>query len=74
MAKETKNKKKINNVMKYSGMAMELFAIIMISVFLGRFLDDYFGLEKPYIMLSLIVILFGGYMYRMYLDLTKNQN
>ncbi|MEE9437684.1 MAG: AtpZ/AtpI family protein [Saprospiraceae bacterium] len=55
--------------MKYSGMAFELLAIVLISVYLGSWIDDYFGFQKPYIMLLLIIVLFVGYMIRMFKDL-----
>ncbi len=57
------------SIMKYSGMAFELLAIVLISVYLGSWIDDYFGFQKPYIMLLLIIVLFVGYMIRMFKDL-----
>ena len=48
-------------VMRYSGMASQMIAIILVSIYGGGYLDRHFGLEKPYIKLSMILVLFTAY-------------
>jgi F0F1-type ATP synthase assembly protein I len=64
-------RKKASNYMKYSGFAVQFFVLILIAALLGQKLDTYFGLEKPFITIFLILFFTGGYFYKLYLDLFK---
>lgn len=68
------NKKKINKVneyLKYSGLAFQLAFVIFIGIFLGNYIDSYLGLETPIATMILVMLLFGAYMYKLVIDLTK---
>jgi len=64
-------KKKFNAYLKYSGLAFQLAAVVVIGLFVGRWIDAYFSLSKPIFSMILILVFFSLYMYRLYVDLTK---
>lgn len=64
--KYTKNSRAL--LARYSGMAMELFVLLMVLFFLGSKMDDYFSNSKPYLAVSSMVIGLIGYLYRVYRD------
>lgn len=66
-------KEKFNPYMKYTGLAFQLAGIILFSFWLGRKVDEYFGFKKPYLTLILVMVMFGTYMYKLYIDLSKKQ-
>lgn len=66
-------RKKTNSYLKYSGLAFQMAAIILLSIWGGKKIDAYMGWEKPFATLLLTLILFSGFMYKLYLDLTKDQ-
>jgi hypothetical protein len=68
-----KVKKKSDSYLKYSGIAFQLAGLMIIGIFLGKKLDAWLGLEKPFMTMLLIMIFFSGYMYKLYVDLTKNE-
>jgi len=72
MGKKQKTaKKKVNAYLKYTGIAFQLAAIILLGIFGGQKLDELCGFEVPIITILLLLLLFTGFMYRLYLDLTK---
>ncbi|MFK7932818.1 MAG: AtpZ/AtpI family protein [Saprospiraceae bacterium] len=42
--------------MKYAGMAFQMAAVMFIGVYIGGYLDEKFGSEKPYFTLVCILI------------------
>jgi F0F1-type ATP synthase assembly protein I len=64
-------RKKLHIYLKYSGMALQFFALLAIGAWLGQKLDAHFGTSKPFITIFLILFLAGGYFYKMYRDLTS---
>ena len=58
-AKPQKEKRKsaANAFVKYSGMAFQLLGACLVGVFLGKWLDQHYGLEKP-LWAVLLTILF----------------
>lgn len=56
--------------MKYAGMVGQLFVLLLLSAFLGQFLDDKFdtNIFTP----ILLIVGLGTYLYRLYIDLTRN--
>ena len=52
--KQVKDNSKANAYARYSGMAVQLGVTIGLGAYLGRSLDQYFGLERP-----LLTALFG---------------
>lgn len=64
-------KHKINPYMRYSGLAFQLAGVILISFWLGKKADAYFGFEKPILTLVFVMAMFGAFMYKLYIDLSK---
>ena len=60
---------KANSILKFSGMAFQFFALMVIAAFLGTKLDAYFGLEKPLITIFLILFFTAGYFVKLYREL-----
>ena len=55
--------------MKYMGLAMQLFVTFAVVLFIGKKIDGYFGNEKLYITMVLLLVSFIGIMYRIMKDL-----
>jgi len=62
-----------SSYLKYSGIAFQMFAILLAGWWGGSKLDQYFALEKPYIALALMFIFLIGYLTKLYLDVTKGR-
>jgi len=62
---------RINQYLKYSGIAFQMAFIVLAGILIGKKADRYFSLEKPYITMVLVLLFFGGYMYKLYVDLIK---
>jgi len=65
-----KKKKKVDSYLKYSGMAFQMAGVILVSIFLGQWLDEKMANETPYITILLTLLLFGGYMYKLTKELS----
>jgi Putative F0F1-ATPase subunit Ca2+/Mg2+ transporter len=63
----------MNPYLKYSSLAMQMFATIGIAAWLGHKADLYFGFKFPVFLLSLVLISFGGIMYKLYISITKEK-
>jgi F0F1-type ATP synthase assembly protein I len=68
---ESKNKSKPNDVLKYSGMAFEMFAFIGVGLLLGRFLDKWVKSSDPYFTLGLGILFLSAYFVRLVKDLSR---
>lgn len=66
-----KNIKKVNVYLKYSGLAFQLAFVIFVGIYLGNYIDTYFGLKVPVATMILVLLLFGAYMYKLVVDLMK---
>jgi len=64
----------VKNYARYSGMAFELLALILIMVFAGKKLDAYFDNKKSFITAILVVFAVVGYMVKLYYEITKKSN
>jgi len=69
MAKEGKQNKR-NDLLKYMGMATQLFVLLFLLLWLGKKLDTYLALEKPVFMLIFILLGLGAYLYKVYKDVS----
>lgn len=67
--KPSKVTKKVSSALKYSGLAFQLAALIVVAIWSGQWLDAKLGLEQPYITILLTLLLFTGFMYKLYKDL-----
>ena len=66
----SEKKKKVNSYLKYSGMAFQMAGVILVSIFLGKWLDQKMANETPYCTILLTLLLFGGYMYKLTKELS----
>ncbi len=69
MPKSGKENKR-NDLLKYMGMATQLFVLLFLLLWLGKKLDAYLALEKPIFMLIFILIGLGAYFYKVYKDVS----
>jgi F0F1-type ATP synthase assembly protein I len=67
MPKSGKENKR-NDLLKYMGMATQLFVLLFLLLWLGKKLDAYLELEKPIFMLIFIMVGLGAYLYKVYKD------
>lgn len=63
--------KKVHAYLKYSGMAIQFFALIAIGAWIGQKLDAWLQTSKPWMTLFCILFLSAGYFYKLYRDLTQ---
>ena len=64
-------KKGINPALKYSGMAVQMAALVGLGIWIGGKLDEYMGNEKPYFTLLLSVLFLGAILYSIVRDVSK---
>jgi len=62
-------RKKVNSYLKYSGIGFQMAAVILLGYFVGKYFDDYFQFDPPFITIFLIITLFSGYLYKLYVEL-----
>lgn len=65
-----KPKKKVDAYMKYTGLAFQLAAVVFISIFVGGKIDDRLALDVPLVTILMILLLIGGYFYKLIKDLS----
>ena len=74
MSQEKKPKSPINNsYLKYSGMAIQMAAIITLGVFGGKKLDQFFNLKQPIFTLVLSLFAVFAAIYVSIKDFLKNK-
>jgi len=68
------NPRQVNQYLKYSGMALQLFVLLGAGALIGQFLDKRLATSQPYFTI-LMILLFGGvFFYRLIKDLnTKDE-
>lgn len=71
LMKNKKQKNSLNNYAKYSGIAFQMLAIILIGVFGGMKLDDFLSFEFPVFTLVLTVVAVAFSIYFTIRDLLK---
>jgi len=64
----------LRSVARYSGMAIEMFGLLLFMVFIGKKIDEYFQFEKSYATAVFVITGMFAYLYRMYLQLTKTKD
>ncbi len=62
--------KPTNDYLKYSGMAFQMFFLLLFGWFIGGYVDSALSLTKPYMALTFMVILLVGYLYKLVKDLS----
>jgi uncharacterized membrane protein YiaA len=67
-----KKRKQFREYARYSGMAAEMFVLLLVMVLLGRYIDRKMDNPKNYVTAVLVLIGLGGYLYKLYVQLSKN--
>jgi uncharacterized membrane protein len=60
--------------LKYSGLGFQLVAMILIALWLGNKVDTKFNFDPPYFTILFILVAFFGFMAKLVVDLSKDQN
>ena len=69
--KPERRPRQVNQYLKYSGMAFQLFVLLGIAAFLGQWLDKRYLSGNPYFTIILILLFTGGFFYRLVKDLSR---
>jgi len=64
------NNKKPVNVMKYAGMATQLFGIMFVLLWIGQKSDAYLGSNKPYLTILFPTLGLFVYLYKLVKELS----
>ena len=67
---DPKKNNKRNDLLKYMGMATQLFVLLFLFLWLGKKLDAYLELEKPVFMLLFILLGLSAYLYKVFKDVS----
>lgn len=54
-------------------MAFQMLVLLLIAIFLGQKLDEYFQLPEPFFTIGLTLIAMIGYFVKLYLDVVQNK-
>jgi len=65
--------KKANEALKYAGMAMQMAAAILFGIWLGKLVDAYLELSKPYFMLLGALLMLIGIFYLIFKNLNQSK-
>ncbi len=57
--------------LKYSGLAFQFAGLVIAGYLIGGWLDRLLHFEKPVMTVLLILVMFTGYMYKLYMELSK---
>jgi len=60
-----------NQYLKYSGMALQLFALLAIAAWLGQKLDKWIHTPQPYFTIALILLFTTGFFYKLVKELNR---
>jgi F0F1-type ATP synthase assembly protein I len=69
MPNQQKDNKR-NDLLKYMGMATQLFVLLFVLLWLGKKLDAYLNLEQPVFLLIFILVGLFGFLYKVYKDVS----
>lgn len=65
------NKKAANAFVRYSGMAFQMIAVLLVAAYSGQWLDDHYKNEQPWFTLVLLLIGVTASMYLIIKTVTK---
>ncbi len=65
------DQKAAKNYMKYSGMAFQMVAYIIVGILLGKQLDKYFETERPYLTALCAILFLTAYFIKLVSDLSR---
>lgn len=67
------NRRRAQDYMKYSGMAIQMGVIILIGAYAGQRLDAYFQLHKPYLTVAMSLLAIFAALYLTLKDLLQKK-
>lgn len=67
--RKEKIRKKVHVYLKYSGLGFQLAGLVILGLFVGKWIDSSLNLDKPIFAMLLILIFFSGFMYKLYMEL-----
>lgn len=73
MAKQNDRKPSLkdNAYLKYSGMAFQIIAYLLVGIFIGTKLDAYFEMEEPLFTALVAMAFLILYFFKLYIDLNR---
>lgn len=71
MMEQEDKRKQLKTYARYSGMAAEMFGLLIVMVIIGKKLDAWMENQKAYMTALLVFVGSAGYLYKLYLELTK---
>lgn len=72
-AKPDKPTLKDNSYLKYSGMAFQIIAYVVVGIFLGKKLDEYLQREDQLFTALLAIFFLGLFFFKVFVDLNRNK-
>jgi len=69
---DDKRRKNVKTYARYSGMATEMFGLLIVMFFVGKKIDDYFENDRYIITALLLVAGLFLYLFRLYFQLNKS--
>lgn len=69
-----RNPKAGRSYLKYSGMAFQMTAVLLIGTLIGKKLDAYYQLERPYLTILFALLSIFAALYLILKDLIKGKN
>lgn len=70
-SKKLLDQKAAKNYMKYSGMAFQMVAYIIVGILLGKQLDKYFETERPFLTALCAILFLVAYFIKLVSDLSR---
>lgn len=65
---------RVNAYLKYTGMALQMGAILFFCIWIGQKADRYFDLAKPWFTVGLVLVGFIGTIYSLNLQLREDND
>ena len=69
--KPVRDPRQVNQYLKYSGMALQLFVLVGVAAWIGQYLDKRLQTSRPYLTIILILLFTGVFFYRLVKDLNR---
>ncbi len=69
-----KKNKRVNSILAYSGIGIQIGVSIYFGAYLGKILDAKYHTEKPYFTIGLVAVIFVVSMYSLVIRLNRMNN
>ena len=70
---DSKDQKRINPALRYSGMAAQMAGFTVMGFFGGGWIDNYFGFEKPVFAIALLLLFLTAFMIKLIKDVSQDK-